>query len=242
MVPMHLPNLPVAWKGRRIVQISDLHVGRRVRDEFLIEWFEKIKSMQPDLIVITGDFMTCLADEQVDHVARVLDHLKPGRFPTLAITGNHDYGHTWVNYQVADKLSKALGNVGIKMLRNQVVRLDGLPIIGIDDLWSPDYQPFRAISKLGSDEHAIALCHNPDAQDYPEWSTFKGWVLAGHTHGGQCKFPFLGAPIIPVRNRQYVAGIYNLGQDRTLYINRGLGFSKRIRFNARPEITIFTLV
>jgi predicted MPP superfamily phosphohydrolase len=65
--------------------------------------------------------------------------------------------------------------------------------------------------------------------------------LSGHTHGGQIKPPFLDPPIIPVRNKRYTAGKFDLGDGRFMYINRGLGYLRRVRFNARPEITVFTL-
>lgn len=85
------------------------------------------------------------------------------------------------------------------------------------------------------------LCHNPDACDLPVWNGFSGWILAGHTHGGQVRPPFLPAPILPVKNRKYDQGKIELDQGRTLYINRALGHLIPIRFNVRPEITLFTL-
>ena len=88
---------------------------------------------------------------------------------------------------------------------------------------------------------AVVLCHNPDACDLPGWRDFQGWVLSGHTHGGQCRPPFLPPPLLPVKNPRYTAGTIALGEHRTLYINRGLGHLLKVRFNARPEVTIFTL-
>ncbi|MEO1082736.1 MAG: hypothetical protein AAFY88_00695, partial [Acidobacteriota bacterium] len=73
------------------------------------------------------------------------------------------------------------------------------------------------------------------------WHDFSGWILSGHTHGGQCKPPFLPPPILPVENRRYTAGAFELEGGRRLYINRGLGYLKRVRFNVRPELTLFTL-
>ena len=87
----------------------------------------------------------------------------------------------------------------------------------------------------------VVLCHNPDVSDEPMWSDLEGWILAGHTHGGQCKPPFLPPPILPVRNKRYTAGTFEVGRRRMLYINRGLGHLTRIRFNVRPEMTLFTL-
>jgi hypothetical protein len=66
-------------------------------------------------------------------------------------------------------------------------------------------------------------------------------MLSGHTHGGQCKPPFLPPPLLPVRNKRYTSGEFDLGNGRSMYINRGLGYLRRVRFNARPEITAFRM-
>jgi len=87
----------------------------------------------------------------------------------------------------------------------------------------------------------IALVHNPDAADEQAWPAFSGWMLAGHTHGGQCKPPFLPPPLLPVKNKRYVAGEVQVDAARTLYISRGVGHLIRARFLVRPEIALFTL-
>ena len=87
----------------------------------------------------------------------------------------------------------------------------------------------------------MVLVHNPDAADELRWPDYHGWMLAGHTHGGQCKPPFLPPPLLPVRNRRYVSGAVAVDASRTLYISRGIGHLIRARFNVRPEITLFTL-
>ncbi len=73
------------------------------------------------------------------------------------------------------------------------------------------------------------------------WGDYQGWILAGHTHGGQCKPPFLPPPLLPVWNPRYTAGEFPLAGNRRLYINRGIGYVLRVRFNVRPEITVFHL-
>jgi predicted MPP superfamily phosphohydrolase len=122
-----------------------------------------------------------------------------------------------------------------------VADISGLQLAGVDDLWSNNFDAEKTLGQLESTRPTIALCHNPDGVDRPEWRGFRGWTLAGHTHGGQCKPPFLPPPILPVENRRYVAGEYDIGPDHRMYINRGLGYLRRVRFNARPEITVFTL-
>lgn len=113
-------------------------------------------------------------------------------------------------------------------------------LVGIDELWAHRADTTRALGTRQSDA-AIALCHNPDGLDVLPWGDFRGWVLAGHTHGGQCKPPFLPPPLLPVRNRRYTAGEIVVNRDRSLYISRGVGYLIRARFDVRPEITLFTL-
>ncbi len=91
------------------------------------------------------------------------------------------------------------------------------------------------------DRANIVLCHNPDVCDLDVWNGYEGWILAGHTHGGQCRPPFLDAPVLPVKNKKYDSGEIDLEDGRKLYINRALGHLWQVRFNVRPEITIFEL-
>jgi predicted MPP superfamily phosphohydrolase len=85
------------------------------------------------------------------------------------------------------------------------------------------------------------MAHNPDVVDRPGWNGYAGWILSGHTHGGQVRPPFLPPPQLPVQNRRYSAGAFEVAGDRHLYVNRGIGYVARVRFNVRPEITAFTL-
>jgi predicted MPP superfamily phosphohydrolase len=128
------------------------------------------------------------------------------------------------------------------VLRNQVLDAEGLQIVGLDDLWAGHFRPNDVLGALDVNRGAVVLSHNPDTVDLPAWGNYEGWILAGHTHGGQCKPPFLPPPILPVRNRRYTAGEFELAGNRRLYISRGVGHSIPVRFNVRPEVTIFELV
>ncbi len=242
-VDMPIVNLPDALVGKTLVQISDLHIGPNVDDTFIARSLQHIAALNPALIVITGDFMTCHHTECIAQAVAVLKNLAQpvGGLGIFAIMGNHDYGSSWGDATVADTLQAQLANIGITALRNRTEDVAGLQLVGLDDFWSPNFNPTPTLSKVDWSGPALTLCHNPDAVDLPALHPIKGWILAGHTHGGQCKPPFLPPPLLPVKNRRYTSGAFDVGHDRTLYINRGLGYLTRVRFNARPEITAFTL-
>jgi predicted MPP superfamily phosphohydrolase len=236
-----IAGLPDALAGRTLVQLSDLHVGPVVDADYLIDALRLAAALTPDLTVITGDFMTCTGTEQVDGVARVLEHLRPGPLGCFAILGNHDYSISWSRPEVADRLVARLADLGVRVLRNEVADVRGLQLVGVDDLWGPNFYPDAVLARVRWDGPVLTLCHNPDGVDRVALAPCRGWVLAGHTHGGQCKPPFLPPPLLPVWNRRYTAGVFDVGPGRWLYINRGLGYLRRIRFNVRPEVTAFRL-
>lgn len=231
-------DLPDALAGATLVHLSDLHVGRQVDDRFLREVFARVQAMNPDIVAHTGDFVSYAGPETLAQFERIASFLPRGRLGTVAVLGNHDYGWQWHEAVVAAKIAGILVRHGCTVLRNQMVSVHGLNIAGLDDLWSGRMN-LEALD--GMWPPALVLCHNPDACDLPGWEKFSGWILAGHTHGGQCKPPFLPAPLLPVKNRRYTSGVIELSSGRMLYISRGLGHLLRVRFNVRPEVTIFTL-
>jgi predicted MPP superfamily phosphohydrolase len=236
-----IANLPDALVGRTLVQLSDIHVGPIVDPEYLIASLRMVSALRPDLTVISGDFMTCRGAEQVDAVSRVLEHLQHGPLGCFAVLGNHDYALGWSQTGVAEKLVPRLAGLGIRVLRNESETIAGLRVVGVDDLWGPCFHPEQVLPNIAADQPALVLCHNPDAVDRPVWSGYRGWILSGHTHGGQCKPPFLPPPLLPVSNPRYTSGEFDLGDGRRLFINRGLGYLRRVRFNVRPEVTVFHL-
>ena len=242
VVELRLPiaGLPKDLAGSRLVQLSDLHIGDRVDDGYLIRSFQQVKQMSPEFVVYTGDFTSHEA-QVFDHARRMFSHLPLGRRGTFGILGNHDYGIRWSQPHVAQRIAALAADVGVRVLRNEVVEIGGLHIIGLDDLWAQRFDPAAGFRALPSGAAAIVLSHNPDTADLPGWGAYSGWILAGHTHGGQCKPPFLPPPLLPVRNRRYTSGEFELAGGRRLYISRGVGHLLTVRFNVRPEITVFRL-
>jgi len=238
--PMSLTNLPPELEGRTLLQLSDLHVGPRVDSDYLIRTMRHAATLEPDFVAITGDFVTYRSAREYHELARVLQALPHGRLATVASLGNHDYGFGWRHVDVADQVARVATDAGAVVLRNEVRVLGGLQFVGFADLWSPEFTaaPVRDIARSVP---TVVLSHNPDAQDLPIWDGVHCWVLAGHTHGGQVKPPFLPPPVLPVKNKRYTAGAFVVSEGRTMYINRGLGHLIQVRFNVRPELTLFTL-
>ena len=269
--PMLLEDLPPGLEGRTLLQISDIHVSHQVSSHYLIDAFARARELTPDFVAFTGDFVTYRPAIQYDELARVLRHMPNGRLATVGALGNHDYGRWWRQRDAADRVTQIATDAGIRVLRNEVETVAGMQFAGLADVWSPEFgaysEPARGngragrpgdtdmvgqVAPSGRDAPAtiqsivagvptIVLAHNPDAQDLPIWNGVRAWVLAGHTHGGQVKPPFLPPPILPVRNKRYTSGEFALGNGRFMYINRGLGHLVQARFNVRPELTLFTL-
>ena len=262
--PMPLPNLGPELAGRTLLQISDIHVGPRVDSDYLMRALRAAGELEPDFVVLTGDFVSYRSATEYQSLARVLRAMPKGRLGTVAALGNHDYGPAWRHITIADDVARVVTDAGAEVLRNRHGVYHGLQIAGVADYWSPEFgapipvpdllsaaprprgsadlaPAANAIAALDRTAPTVVLCHNPDALDEPIWGDLRGWVLAGHTHGGQCKPPFLPPPVLPVRNRRYAAGEVEVAKGRTLYINRGLGHLIQVRFNVRPELTLFTL-
>jgi predicted MPP superfamily phosphohydrolase len=238
--PLPIRNLPAQLEGKTLAHITDLHIGPNVDDDYLLGVFQLVEAVSPEIVVYTGDLISYNMNRR-DRATRVLSRLVRGTLGAFGILGNHDYGPGWHNAKLADWVADVAQDAGVQILRNEVANVEGLTIAGMDDLWADRFDPKRALPQLAPNAASLALIHNPDVVDCAGWDGYSGWILAGHTHGGQCKPPFLPPPIIPVRNRRYTAGEFELTGGRRLYISRGAGHSMRVRFNVRPEVTLFTL-
>ena len=238
---MEIENLPQELEGKILMQISDTHIGDRFDYQYLIENFQKAQKMNPDIVAYTGDFLAYKSPKQFQQLAEVSPHFVKGKLATVGVLGNHDYGKNWNESDVANRIEKDLETAGIQILRNESLEVQGLTILGMDDLYGTNFEGEKLMKTYRETAANLVLCHNPDALDLPIWNDYRGWVLSGHTHGGQVKFPFFSPPVLPVKNKKYSAGKIELNDGRTLYINRALGHTYQIRFNVRPEITLFKL-
>ena len=228
-----IADLPPAQDGFRIAHLTDWHRSFRTPDALLRDAVERTNAERPDAIVLTGDYITD-DPQDIAPCGEIIAGLS-ARLGVYAVLGNHDYGTD------GPAMARALEKAGVALLTNRSVELaGGLRIVGVDDdlLGKPSLK--RAFADAEANQATFILCHNPAFAE--KLADHDAIVLAGHTHGGQVRVPFLTAwKIRKIHAKHYARGWYTLGKAR-LYVNRGLGnvgFS--FRFRSRPEIALFTL-
>ncbi len=234
---VQIPNLPSAWDGVRIAQLTDIHVGRLIDLDYVRKVVEKTDAAKPDVIVLTGDYVS-RTDAIDDNLAESLGRLSAphGKF---AVLGNHDH---WTDpAAVRSVLTKA----GITDLTNRNTILNrkdaSLCLAGVDDLWEGRQDLTGALAGVDESVPRILLCHNPDYAEQMPASPRVDLMLCGHSHGGQFKIPFGPRPRLPIQHAKYAAGLAS-GPHCRVYTSVGLGMiGIPIRFNCRPELTIITL-
>ena len=245
--PMPIEGLGKGFEGATLVHLSDLHCCPVVRERYLRRCVEVVNETAPDFVVITGDFITGPA-QYARRAARVLADLTPS-VATLACLGNHDYGIVHPrglgeSRGLADRVAEYLMRADVFVMMNErrvFARGDSvLQFVGLEDYWSARYDPALAFAMAEPDAPTIALCHNPDASE--ELSAYgPDWILSGHTHGACLEDSLFRDLLLPLNSRHFTAGHYRLSNAARLYVNRGLGYSRRVNINARPEMTVFTL-
>lgn len=239
---MPLPRLSAAFDGLTIAQISDIHVSDWMTQPRLRHIVQKVNALQPDIVAITGDFVSRRQEGQQHILSQELSRLQAG-MEVFAVLGNHDH---WANVKF---VRNAVRKSGVQELENSfhTIRRDGevLHICGLDDAWAGAADVSRVLQTLPAKGSAILLAHEPDfADDYAGANRFD-LQLAGHTHGGQVQIPLVGPIHLPKYGQKYTHGRYRIGKSgkkMTLYVNRGVGMVQPyVRFHCRPEITLFTL-
>jgi predicted MPP superfamily phosphohydrolase len=246
---IHLTNLPVAFDGFHIAQLSDIHLDQFTEPFFLRDAVDHINRLRPDAVFLTGDFVTheLLPRKWSIHsawkCARILDGLECRQ--RYAVLGNHD---VLIGTQT---LTAALTAGNITLLRNAFAAIDRgssrLWLAGVDDPVEghPDIdQAIPDPMRQRPDEPVLLMCHAPDYVDtvlaHPAGQSV-ALMLSGHTHGGQIRLPLVGAMELPDLGKKYVEGLFQL-QNLQLYVNRGIGtVGLPFRLNCPPEITSIIL-
>lgn len=245
-VTLKIAGLPAAFSNYRIVQLSDFHFREYTEAYFLEEVVRRTNALQPDLVVLTGDYVSRAPLPRSFAIRcgyACAELLQKNLVCALryAILGNHDAAVS--GPAVAD----ALVSHNIPILKNSAVPIerDGKRIwlAGLADaLWErPDPSAAMPKSAALNTEPVILLCHEPDFVDQMMSYPFAA-ILAGHTHGGQVRIPGLRPIFLPELGKKYLEGYYPLVNGSQLYVNRGIGtVGVPFRLFCPPEITVFTL-
>lgn len=240
-----IDNLPTRFHGYTIAQLSDIHLDEYTEPYFLERIVRHVNSLNPDLVLLTGDFVThgAFSFLAVHHAAyrcsEILSTLTaPLRYACL---GNHDVAAG------APMVIRALNNYGTPVLVNQYVAIERggerLWLAGVDDPATRHPDLNLAIPAAPS-APVILMAHEPDFADavvlHPRFPLID-LMLSGHSHGGQVRLPLVGALILPPMGEKYVEGYFRFKQMH-LYVNRGIGtVGLPFRLNCPPEITLLTL-
>lgn len=247
-IEIPLARLPQAFDGFTIAQLSDFHYHDQLSVTPIRKAVEIVNDLHPELIALTGDFVTVPAlnallgnprrfAETAEPCARLLQDLRApmGKF---AVLGNHDGGSDPV------RVTRALRDHGMPVLTNRSIPLvrgkDRIWLAGIDDVLEGRPDIALALEGIPAADPTILLAHEPDFADEASLTPVD-LQLSGHSHGGQVWIPGIGAPWLPPLARRYPRGLYKV-RDLTLYTNFGIGtIHAPVRINCPPEITLITL-
>lgn len=255
MVTIKSSQVPPSFNGYRIVQLSDIHLGSLLKDEYWIKNLPQyIQSLNPDLIVFTGDLVNTYAEE-TEGWESIFNAIQApdGKW---ACKGNHDYSHyKWRNdidsTQNAIAVTEAYKKLGWKLLNDSSVVIkkgnDSIYICGVENISRPPFHSYGSVSKamqgIPDSSLVIMLSHDPIAwEDSIRQHKNVLLTLSGHTHAMQMGIDFWGIHLSPASiMHPYWDGTYQ--QDgQYLHVNRGLGYvGFPMRIGMKPEITLIEL-
>ncbi|HZZ16455.1 MAG TPA: metallophosphoesterase [Candidatus Sulfotelmatobacter sp.] len=239
-----LPRWPERMDGFTIALLSDFHYDPYFSAHPLHAAIPMVNNLRPDLIALTGDFVSAPHTGDVkrgalaaEPCARLLRQMSAPH-GLWAVMGNHDVSSD------REHVTRALEAQNIRVLANQseAIERNGVRmwLAGVNDVLSDNADLTKTLSPIPSGEAVILLAHEPDYADFA--SRFPiDLQLSGHSHGGQIRFPLLPPLYLPPLARKYVLGEYKIN-SLPLYTNAGLGTVEvPVRFNCPPEITLLTL-
>jgi predicted MPP superfamily phosphohydrolase len=239
---IEIENWPRALDGLKIAVLSDIHAGGSFIDDKKLRLIvERTNQLHPELILILGDYMSSNGRisrrvEPVVFGAVLKDFSAP--FGTYSVLGNHD------NWYSNARVRAGLEQNGIKVLDNEVLQIEvrGVPLwlVGLADLWTRPQQIEQAVAQVPEGQTMIALTHNPDI--FPNVPQRVPLLLAGHTHGGQVRFPFIGSVVQSSRFGELYERGHVVQNNHHLFVTTGIGTSiVPVRFGVTPEIVLLTL-
>lgn len=231
-------KIPLNFHGLKIVQFSDLHYGTTIKEEELKNVINKINELNPDIIFFTGDLIDNsykISEDEEKLITEELNKLKPN-IGIYAVRGNHD---------INDNFENIIKNTNIELLNNQNKLLyfnnssNPIMLIALDDNLKGTQNIDNAFNFEDNDYYKILITHEPD--DYDKLPKNVNLFLAGHSHLGQVRLPFIGSVYNMEGAKKYKEEKYDI-DETNLFISGGLGTTKiKYRFLDKPSINFFRL-
>jgi uncharacterized protein len=255
-ITLKFDDLPAAFDGFTITQLSDIHAGSFTSRKGVEKGVALVNKQVSDLILFTGDLVNNKASE-MDPWIEVFAKLKAG-FGKYSVLGNHDYGDyaRWPSIEAKEanlaRLKEVHKEIGFKLLLNEsaVVKKDGdeIALVGVENWGKGGFHKYGSLTKaaanVADEEFKILLSHDPSHWEAKTLLNDKhiNLALAGHTHGMQFGIELFGFQWSPVKYMYpQWAGLYER-DGKYLYVNRGFGFlGFKGRLGIWPEITMITL-
>lgn len=233
---LFVDDLPPEFDGYRIAFLTDTHVASFMRGRFYDAIADQVRAFDPDAVFLGGDFVTFT--RHIPLMGKVLAPSCIGRDGTFAVLGNHDI---WAGPK---QVQATLEAAGVQFLTNRNVTLRRgdatVTLLGIDEIYrgTPDVEAAFA----GADPARVTLgiSHHPDIIDRLDGRRLD-LLVCGHTHGGQIRFPFFGAIVVPSKHEQLYAAGFQRVRNVLMYVSRGIGSIPPLRILCRPEVATFTL-
>ena len=234
-----VPNLPHEFDGLRAIHLTDLHYGPLMPLDIFGKVIQRTNELEKDIVVCTGDYVRgAAAARKIEGIWSVMADLRATE-GVYTVLGNHDH---WASTEQSIRWLNTSGHIN---LRHKAVPLSRngktLWLGGAGDLWEDHVNLDLVLKDVPDDACRIVLAHNPDTAD-TDYATRIDLMISGHTHGGQVKLPFIGTPILPVKNKAFSSGFVK-SQRTNIFISRGIGWAAfPVRFNCLPEIAILNIV
>jgi hypothetical protein len=230
-VTVSLPNLPAAWRGRRALWMSDLHLGQLYGPRFAGRIVEATRALAPDIIFIGGDLYDGGATSGVREIAGPLWEMQ-APLGVYFITGNHE------EFDDRERFVTPIRSAGFRILSDEKVEIDGMQLLGVDHSDASDRKRFQAILvSFGIDRArpSILLKHEPRDLDIAEQAGIS-FSICGHTHRAQ-QWPL--EYIARAVHREFAYGLKQLGRMR-VYTSSGVGtWGPPMRVGTDSEIVLF---
>lgn len=234
-----VPYLPPSLDGLKVVHLTDIHYKPDKDERLLASVVEKVNQINPDLIMLTGDYVD-KDTSSIDPMLVYLSKLK-SKHGIFACMGNHDGWN-----EEGEFYKSRFEKNGIQFLINKntalTIKNETLHIAATDFIWYGNPDPVATLRGIPTKAPLITMVHEPDYFDTMLSHRDHHLQLSGHTHGGQCRVPFINyAPRKVMFGKNYIHGEYTK-QNSSIFVSKGIGTTGiRVRFSCLPEIALHTL-